>query len=74
MGMSGLSAPNADSTMATIAIEKNIPIGVSTAASSSLEDMRNKAGEHAWFQLYSASSLEETLPFVDRARAAGYKK
>ena len=74
MGMSGLSVPNADNFMAKISIEKNIPIGVSTAASSSLEDMRNKAGEHAWFQLYSASSLEETLPFVDRARVAGYKK
>jgi len=74
MGMSGLSVANADSFMATTAIEKNIPIGVSTAASSSLEDMRNKAGAHAWFQLYSASSLEETLPFVERARVAGYKK
>ena len=74
MGMSGLSCPNADSFMAKIAIEKNIPVVVSTAASTSLENMRNKAGEHSWFQLYSASTLEETLPIIERARAAGYEK
>lgn len=74
MGMSGLSCANADSFMAKIAIEKNIPIVVSTAASISLESMRNKAGQHSWFQLYSASTLEETLPIIERARAAGYEK
>lgn len=74
MGMSGLSCPNADSFLAKIAIEKNIPVVASTAASISLENMRNKAGEHSWFQLYSASTLDETLPLIERARAAGYKK
>ena len=74
MGMSGLSCPNADLFLASVAIEKNIPVVVSTAASISLENMRNKAGEHSWFQLYSASTLEETLPLIERARAAGYKK
>ena len=72
--MSGLSCPNADSFLAKIAIEKNIPVVASTAASISLENMRNKAGEHSWFQLYSASTLDETLPLIERARAAGYKK
>ena len=74
MGMSGISWPNADSFLANTAIEKNIPVVVSTAASISLENMRNKAGEHSWFQLYSASTFDETLPLIERARAAGYTK
>ena len=51
MGMCNLSAPGADLMLARLAADKNIPVGVSTAASTSLETMIEMAEGNAWFQL-----------------------
>ena len=52
MGMCNLSAPGADLMLARLAAKHNIPVGVSTAASTPLEKMIETAEGNAWFQLY----------------------
>jgi isopentenyl diphosphate isomerase/L-lactate dehydrogenase-like FMN-dependent dehydrogenase len=73
MGMCNLAWPGADQTLARAAQEFNLPVCLSSAASSSIEDMRSWAGENSWFQLYVGSSIEASLALVDRARNAGYE-
>ena len=53
MGMCNLSTPGADLMLARLAAKQNIPVGVSTAASTSLEKMIEVAEGNAWFQLYT---------------------
>jgi (S)-mandelate dehydrogenase len=52
MGMCNLSLPGADLMLAKLAAKNKIPVGVSTAASTSLEKMIEIAEGNAWFQLY----------------------
>ncbi len=73
MGMCDLAWPGADRMLAAEAVERRIPLGVSTAASTSLEDMAELTGGSAWFQLYVAQSLEAALEMVARAEAAQYR-
>jgi len=72
MGMCALSWHGADSMLARAAVKRQVPIGVSTAASASLEDMRAWAGKQAWFQLYVGPSIDEAMLLVERAKVAGY--
>lgn len=72
MGMCNLVCPGADRILAETAARFAMPVCVSSAASSTLEDMREWAGPHAWFQLYYGSSEESSLAAVNRARDAGY--
>ncbi|NNF80313.1 MAG: alpha-hydroxy-acid oxidizing protein [Rhizobiales bacterium] len=74
MGMCNLVWPGADGILAEQAAKHNIPLGVSTAASSRLEDMIEQSGGKAWFQLYVYQSHEAAFDLVDRAAAAGYTK
>ena len=74
MGMCGLTYPGADLIMAGQCTARNIPIGLSTAASIPLENMRQLAGDNAWFQLYASGSTKQTMSFVERAKHAGYQK
>ena len=60
--------------MADQCTARNIPLGLSTAASIPLENMRQLAGDNAWFQLYASGSTEQTMSFVERAKQAGYQK
>lgn len=73
MGMCNLSAPHADRSLAALARDRNLPVCLSSAASSTLEDMRKWAGENAWFQLYAGPSRDQTFALVDRAHNAGYE-
>ncbi len=73
MGMCNLTWPRADRYLASAAGAFDIPVCMSSAASSSIEDMRDWAAENAWFQLYVGQSMEQSLAFVDRARAVGYE-
>ena len=52
--------------------DHSIPHCLSTAASTSLEDCRARAGENAWFQLY-VSAPETGWDLVRRALDAGYE-
>ena len=73
MGMCNLVHPKADASIADAAQSMDFPMGLSSAASTSIEDMAHKAGSHAWFQLYFGGSQEASLAMVERAQIAGYE-
>ncbi|MGA9409318.1 MAG: alpha-hydroxy acid oxidase [Roseobacter sp.] len=73
MGMCNLSGPGADVMLAEMAAKHQVPVGVSTVASTSLETMIEKAEGHAWFQLYFSGDGSGTTKLVERAKTAGYK-
>lgn len=72
MGMCNLAGPNTDQLLAEAAKRHNIPLALSTMASSTIEDVYGWAGENAWFQLYVGQSEELAMELVDRANVAGY--
>ena len=74
--MGGLSsfAPHAELSMARACAAANIPYGLSTAASITMEDLRAAVPEaRLWFQLYvfRDDAINEAL--VRRAQEAGYE-
>ncbi len=71
MGLCNVSNPRADIMLAQSANKQNIPLCVSTAASSSVEEIYKIASKNVWFQLYMGSSIENTLKLVKRAEKAG---
>lgn len=72
MGMCNLSSPGADLMLARLAAQRNIPVGASTAASTSLETIAKTAKGNAWFQLYFGGNQKVSDQLLDRAEAAGY--
>lgn len=72
MGMCNLACPDADARLGALGKQRNLPVCLSSAASSTIEEMRKWAGENAWFQLYVGQSMEQSLALVDRAKTAGY--
>lgn len=72
MGMCNLFWPDADQILAEAARTFGFPLGVSTMASTSLEEIFEQAGGNAWFQLYAGESDEVTFGLVERAERAGY--
>jgi len=73
MGMCNLSAPGADLMLARLAARHRVPVGASTAASTSLESIIEAAEGHAWFQLYFSGQEAAAEALVARAEAAGYE-
>ncbi|WP_306113044.1 MULTISPECIES: alpha-hydroxy acid oxidase [unclassified Roseovarius] len=73
MGMCNLAAPGADLMLARLAADYKIPHGVSTVASTSLEEIIEVAEGNAWFQLYFSGDGSTAMQLVDRAEAAGYQ-
>lgn len=73
MGMCNLSGPGADMMLARLAARENVPLGVSTVASTAMEPLIEAANGNAWFQLYFSGDGEGTFKLVERAKAAGYK-
>lgn len=73
MGMCNLSGPGADLMLARIAARYEVPHGVSTVASTTMERIIEEAQGHAWFQLYFSGDGSGTMKLVERARAAGYR-
>ncbi|GGA26978.1 alpha-hydroxy acid oxidase [Neptunicoccus cionae] len=72
MGMCNLSSPSADRLLARMAAKDTIPVGVSTVASTSLEEMWELSQGSAWFQLYISRTTETADRLIARAKAAGY--
>lgn len=72
MGMCNLSGPGADMMLARLAARENVPLGVSTVASTAMEPLIEEAEGHAWFQLYFSGDGTGTFKLVERAKAAGY--
>lgn len=73
MGMCNLSGPGADLMLARLAARYRVPHGVSTVASTPLEDIIETAEGHAWFQLYFSGDGSGTFKLLNRARDAGYE-
>ncbi|MFK7870104.1 MAG: alpha-hydroxy acid oxidase [Roseobacter sp.] len=73
MGMCNLSGPGADLMLARLAARYKVPHGVSTVASTPLEEIIEAADGHAWFQLYFSGDGTGTFKLAERAQDAGYK-
>ena len=73
MGLCNVSNPNADTMLAQAAKKLNIPFCVSTASSTSIEDIYKIASNNVWFQLYMGSSVESTMKLVERVEKVGVK-
>lgn len=73
MGMCNLAGPKTDYNLARLAAKHHIPVGVSTAASTSLEQMAEWSEGNAWFQLYFSGEKTSSFKLIDRAKAAGYE-
>ncbi len=73
MGMCNLSGPGADMMLARLAARENVPLGVSTVASTAMEPLIEEAQGNAWFQLYFTGDGTGTFKLVERAKAAGYE-
>jgi isopentenyl diphosphate isomerase/L-lactate dehydrogenase-like FMN-dependent dehydrogenase len=73
MGMCNLTWPKADFMLADAAKNHNIPLCLSTASSTSMEDVYHRSEGMSWFQLYISQSVEMSMQMVDRAEKVGYK-
>ncbi len=71
-GLNGALWPDRDVLLARAAAAAGIPFVLSTAATTTIEDVADRAGGDLWFQLYVVQRpLAEAL--TKRALAAGYK-
>ncbi|MCA0921448.1 alpha-hydroxy-acid oxidizing protein [Pseudooceanicola nanhaiensis] len=72
-GLNGSFWPDGDIALAKAAEEVGVPFALSTASTTSMEDVAANAGGDKWFQLYVLSrGIAESL--VERALKAGYTK
>jgi (S)-mandelate dehydrogenase len=71
MGLCNLIAPRADAALAAAAANANIPYCLSTAATTSIEEIARAAPANLWFQLYVTSDDAVTFDLVRRAEEAG---
>jgi len=72
MGMCDLAWPGTDHAFAALSQRHNLPLGVSTASSTPLEELLRRSDGRAWFQLYVTGSADDALSLSDRAARAGY--
>jgi lactate 2-monooxygenase len=73
IGVLGIVHPEADLAVARAAAANGVPIVLSSAASSSIEQVAEEVGDAPrWFQLYWVSDRKIAESFVRRAEASGY--
>ncbi|MEI2387003.1 alpha-hydroxy acid oxidase [Breoghania sp. JC706] len=72
VGFANVIWPHTDTILARTAHEAGVPYVLSTAASTSIEDIV-KVAPDAWFQLYVSDSDEIALDMLRRAGEAGIK-
>jgi isopentenyl diphosphate isomerase/L-lactate dehydrogenase-like FMN-dependent dehydrogenase len=72
IGLSGLVWAKSETILAEAAKTHNIPYTLSTVANESLEEIRQIAGENAWFQLYTPRAPETRKDILRRCEEAGY--
>ncbi len=74
VGVLSIVHPEGESAVARAAAALGVPMVVSTAASTSLEDVAAAGGDGPrWYQLYWPKDRELAVSFLDRAAAAGYR-
>ncbi|MDP9857405.1 alpha-hydroxy-acid oxidizing protein [Agrobacterium tumefaciens] len=72
-GLNGCFWPNGDIALARAAERAGVPFGLSSASTSTIEEVAEGAGGDKWFQLYVLNrAFSEEL--VQRAKDAGYTK
>lgn len=72
-GMSNIAWPTADTCLARAAKGAGIPYILSTAATTSIEDIGKATDGDFWFQLYAQTDRESNLDLIRRAQEAGAK-
>ena len=74
VGVLAIVHPDGEAAAARAAAALGIPIVVSTAASTTLEDVAEASGDGSrWYQLYWPRDRELALSFLERAAASGYR-
>ena len=73
MGMCNLTWPGADRMLAKESIINNIPICVSMASTTSLEEMYKLSEGRSWLQLYIFQDEDFVMELIQRAEKTGYK-
>ena len=74
VGVLSIVHPDGESAVARAAAALGVPMVVSTAASTSLEDVAAAGGDGPrWYQLYWPKDRELAVSFLERAAAAGYR-
>tara|TARA_B100001250_G_scaffold413989_1_gene450110 strand:- start:1473 stop:2633 length:1161 start_codon:yes stop_codon:yes gene_type:complete len=73
MGMCNLTWPNADKMLANESIHNNIPVCVSMASTTSLENMYELSKGNSWLQLYIFQDENFVMELLERAEKTGYK-
>ncbi len=73
MGMCNLTWPGADKMLAKESIDNNIPVCVSMASTTPLEDMYKLSQGRSWLQLYIFQDENFVMELLERADQAGYK-
>ncbi|GLQ50033.1 alpha-hydroxy acid oxidase [Dyella flava] len=73
VGLANAIWPGTDQMLAAAAANANVPYGLSTVGTTSIEKIATIAGGNLWFQLYVARDQEVTFDLLRRAHAAGVK-
>lgn len=73
VGMSGLMWPGGEHLLCDAACAANIPYCLSSMATKSPEDMKDRTGDVGWFQLYAPGEPDIRRDFLKRARDAGFR-
>jgi lactate 2-monooxygenase len=73
IGVQSIIHPDGELATARAAAATGVPFVLSTAASNTIEDVAEAAGDHPrWYQLYWPSDDEVTKSFLSRAEEAGF--
>jgi len=74
VGVLSIVHADAERAVARAAAAVGLPMVLSTASSTSMEDVQSElAGSPAWYQLYWPSDQDVALSLVQRASAAGFR-
>jgi lactate 2-monooxygenase len=73
VGVLGIAHPDAESAVARAAAAAGVPMILSTAATTTIEDVAAASGDgQRWYQLYWPRDRAVAASFLGRAQAAGY--
>ncbi len=74
IGVLGIVHPDGESAVARAAASVGLPMIVSTAATTTLEDVAAAGGDAPrWYQLYWPKDRDLAVSFLERAAASGYR-
>lgn len=71
VGLANAIWPGTDRTLAAAARDANVPYGLSTVGTTSIEEIAAIASGNLWFQLYVSRDIRVTFDLIERAKNAG---